>query len=266
MDVQAFVEAVGRALRFYSRLPVPPILAGADAGLGFAAMAPAIPVAGAVIGLVAALAFALACALGLDILVASLVAVGCGVAVTGALHEDGLADMADAVFARVGAERRLEIMRDSRLGTFGVLALILAVGLRVTLVAQLALPFTSSACAALIAAGALSRGAGLMPLNLLAPARSDGAGAAAGRLPMRSFVRAALLACAIGFVVLLLGRFGIARAVYGCVAPFAASYGVTVLAREKIGGQTGDVAGAAQLAAELAVYLVLALGFAGHPA
>jgi adenosylcobinamide-GDP ribazoletransferase len=257
-----FVVAVAQALRFYSRLPVPrlPEEAGGESDFDLSAMAAAVPVAGAIIGTVAALTLLVAHRLGLGVAVSAILAVACGIVVTGALHEDGLADAADGFFAQAGIERRLEIMRDARLGSFGVLALTTVMLLRVALIAELALLGTGAAAAALIGAAALSRGTGLMPLALLAPARREGAGAAAGRLPIPAFTHAVMIGCGIALILTMLQGFGLLRALVACVAALAAARGVCALAQTKIGGQTGDVAGAAQILSELAFYLVLAMG------
>ncbi|MBV9113560.1 MAG: adenosylcobinamide-GDP ribazoletransferase, partial [Hyphomicrobiales bacterium] len=258
-----FLVALAQALRFYSRLPVPrlpeeTVLMGG--ALDFPEIAPAVPVAGGIIGAVAALAIFLAHGLGLGVLVAGMLAVGTGILVTGALHEDGLADTADGFFVGASRERRLEIMRDSRLGTFGGLALIMAMLLRVGLIADLAFDGPRAAATALIAAAALSRAAGLMPLALLTPARRDGAGAAAGRLPVPAFTNAVIIGCGIAIVLVLIGGFGVLRALGACVAALIVARGACALAELKIGGQTGDVAGTTQIACELACYLVLAMG------
>lgn len=261
-----FLIALAQALRFYSRLPVPRFpeqereerLAGG--ALDFPVIAPAIPVAGALIGLCMAVTLLVAHGLRLGPMVATILAVTCGVLVTGALHEDGLADAADGLFAQASIERRLEIMRDSRLGTFGALALVLAVLLRVGLITDLALDGPRTAAAALIAAAALSRAAGLMPLALLSAARRDGAGATAGRLPVPAFTNAVLIGCAIALVFALSGGFGILRALGACAAALITARGLCAFAEQKIGGQTGDIAGATQIACELACYVVLAMG------
>ena len=257
-----FVVVVAQTLRFYSILPVPrlPGEARFDGKLDFGSMALAAPVAGAIIGAVSALALALAHGLGLGISVAAISAAACGVVVTGALHEDGIADTADGIFADGGAERRLEIMRDSRHGSFGVLALIIVMLARTGLLAELSLAGTRAAAAALIGAAALSRAASLMPLVILPPARRDGAGAAAGQVSMVAFGRACLIGCGIALFLSLFAGFGLTRGVLACLAALSACYGVCALAKARIGGQTGDVAGAAQVLAELAVYLVLATG------
>src|SRR5215469_5256645 len=116
------------ALAFYTRLPIPhhPGIAGED--LAHASWAA--PVAGAVVGAVGALAYGLAHAAGLGPLPAAGLTLLATLVLTGALHEDGLADTADAFGAAALPEDRLAIMRDSRIGTFGACALILSLGLR----------------------------------------------------------------------------------------------------------------------------------------
>jgi adenosylcobinamide-GDP ribazoletransferase len=258
----AFAVALARALRFYSRLPVPHLAeeVGPKDELDFASTALAVPVAGAVIGALMALALGLAHALGLGAAVSAVAALACGVTVTGALHEDGIADVADGLLADTSVERRLEIMRDPRHGSFGVLALILVMLARFALLAEISAAGTAATAAALIGAAALSRAASLMPLALLPPARQDGAGAAAGRLPVEAFGRAVMVGAALLLLFALIGGFGVPRGLLACVAALAAGYWLSVFAKARIGGQTGDVAGAAQILAELAVYLALAIG------
>jgi len=262
---QGFLVALARAVRFYSRLPVPRLAAErrAEEPFDFAIIAPAAPVAGLIIGAIAALALLLAFGLGLGTLAAAVIAVGCGVVITGAMHEDGLGDLADGVFVEAPPERRLEIMHDSRLGTFGMLALLIATLLRVAFIVQLSHPGIMAAATAVIGAAALSRGAGLMPLVLLRPARRDGVGAAAGRLPVDAFTNAVMLGCGLALVLALTGGFGLMRGLLACLVGLAAARGVCALAEARIGGQTGDVAGAAQILAEIGFYLALALGSGG---
>ncbi len=163
------------ALRFFTRLPL-----GAAAALEPGALARAswaFPLAGAVVGIVCAAAYAVADLLSFPRLAVALVAIGAGVVVTGALHEDGLADTADAWGGRDRAER-LAIMRDSRSGAYAIVAIVLSVALRAAAVA--ALPGKGAALAAFIAAHAVARGALPAVLFLLPAARSDGLGASAG--------------------------------------------------------------------------------------
>jgi len=109
----------------------------------------------------------------------------------------------------------------------------------------------------LIGAAAASRGAALIPLALLAPARVDGAGFAAGRPNQRALFVAGCL-CAVFTAAPWLAGAGLARPVIALGASAAAGVVFSALARRQIGGQTGDVAGAAQQLAEILFYLVFA--------
>ena len=117
-------EAIIAALAFFTRLPLRPQTQRPLAA-NLAGFAPA----GALIGLNVGLILAGFGGLGMPGLLAALLAIGAGLILTGALHEDGLADCADAL-GRADRNAALEIMRDSRLGSFGGLALILSVALR----------------------------------------------------------------------------------------------------------------------------------------
>ena len=200
------------------------------------------PLAGLLVGGAVALVRLGAGRLGLPPLLGAAWAVGAGVLLTGALHEDGLADTVDGLGGGATRERRLEIMRDSRIGSYGALALVLALGIRVLAIASLP---AGGATAALLAGGALSRAAMLPMLALLPPARPDGLGRSVGRPP-----RAALwlgLALASGLVLLLLQT---TRALAAIACALAVSLGTTALARRRLGGHTGDVLGACCVGAE----------------
>ena len=129
------------ALAFLTRLPLPE----PDRPPDLARATRAMPLAGAVIGLGGAAVYGLTGALGLTPAIAGLLAVATTILLTGALHEDGLADSADGLFAGAEPARRLEIMRDSRTGAYGALALILSVGLRATALAAIAAPGPAAA-------------------------------------------------------------------------------------------------------------------------
>ena len=233
----------GAALALLTRLPAP----GADHARG-ARAAWAWPLVGALVGGAAGLA-GWAAAAALPLATAAGVTLGVGVALTGALHEDGLADMADGFWGGATRERRLAIMRDSRIGTYGALALALSVGLRWSLLAVL-LP---AGPWALVAAGALSRAGMAGVMASLRPARDDGLSAGAGR---PGAVTAAL-AGASGLAAAGLA-VGPAAAFIAALAVCVAAAGVAALARAKLGGQTGDVLGAAQQAGEVAALAALA--------
>lgn len=236
------------AAMFLTRLPVPlrgPLAEGAAAR----AMA-WFPLVGALVGLVAGSVYALAGLVHLPPLAAALLALAATVWLTGGLHEDGAADVADGFGGGRDKARKLDIMRDSRVGSYGVLAIVFSVGLRAAALAAFADSW--SAAAALVAAGALSR-SGLAPLAyLLPPARSDGLAAAQGRPKPATVILA--LAFGLGFAALALGW----KAGPAALAAGTATLLVAVQSRRQIGGHTGDVFGAAQQAAEIVVLLTLA--------
>jgi adenosylcobinamide-GDP ribazoletransferase len=255
----ALVE-LARWLRFYSRLPVPVLSGDADphALPDFRRMAPVLPVAGLVIGLAPALCLAAALALDLGPWLAAALAVATMSLTTGAFHEDGLADTADGFAGGATPARRLEIMKDSLIGSYGASAIALSLALRIGALATLAervdIP---AAAAALIVAAALSRTAGLIPLTFLPPARLEGASYAVGRPSREAFFSASALA---GLVALAVG--GLA----GLPAPgialmlalsALAGFALSRLSLRLIGGQTGDVAGAVQQVAEIAAMIGL---------
>lgn len=238
-------------LRFYTRLGIPIFAFESQphAMPDFSRLAMILPVVGALIGASGALALVGAAAFGLPPLVAAALAIAILLRVTGAFHEDGLADVADGFGGGWTPERRLEIMRDSRIGAFGAAALAIALIMRTCLIAGLiGRHGTATAAADLIATASLSRVAGLLPLTLLAPARSDGAGRAAQRTRPKAWLMAALGA----FVVAVALGGGVARPLAAGLAAAAGGLYMTSLAHRLIGGQTGDVAGAAQQIAEIA--------------
>jgi adenosylcobinamide-GDP ribazoletransferase len=249
------------SLRFFSILPLP--VPAEPAAPAFSVFAWAAPLAGALIGLIAALALAVARGLGLPPTLAAVAAVATLALVSGCLHEDGLADFADGLAAGRSRNERLAIMRDSRIGAFGATMLTLTLIARVAAIAALAGGGAAPAAAALVLAGAAARLGALVPLTALAPARSDGLGASAGRLAPAAFLAAAAATAAVALVVGV-GWLGIVRALLAAALGVAAAGGIAVLAQRRLGGQTGDVAGAAEQAAEIAALVGLLIG-AGPP-
>jgi len=236
------------ALVFLTRLPLPdpgPYVPGA-----LARAMRAFPLAGALIGLAGGAVAALGLGLGLPPLAAALLALLAQAALTGALHEDGLADLADGLGARGDAERRLAVMRDSSNGTFGGLALIFSVALRAAALA--ALPGAGAMGAALVASGALSRAMIPLAMTRMSPARPDGLGAGAGS-PTALGVGLALV---LGVLATL--PLGPIAGLAALGLAWVAMAGVSALARRALGGYTGDVLGAVQQAAEVAVLLGVA--------
>jgi adenosylcobinamide-GDP ribazoletransferase len=170
------------------------------------------------------------------------------VVVSGALHQDGLADTADGLGARGDRGRRLEVMRDSATGVFGALALI---GWALLLLTTLASLGAAHVLAALITACALARWAALVHALATPPARSDGLGAA------MHVSRAALLAATILSVSLALAVCGPIPGA-GALGAAALSAALSVLfARRTLGGRTGDTLGATIAVTEVIVCAAL---------
>ena len=230
------------ALQFLTRLPVRAPEPWPERAL--AASVPTFPLIGALIGAFGALAFALASWLGLPPALAAVLAVAVQILVTGGLHEDGLADLADGLGGGRSRADKLAIMRDPRLGSFGVLALIMATLARVLALAALAEP--ALVAGALIAAGAASRAALAALMAALPAARAGGLAAGAGRPhPLRAMAASAI-AASIGFLLL-----PAAAVLLGLLLALVVLLGLAVLARRQLGGQTGDVLGAAQQLSEI---------------
>ncbi|MFQ5970876.1 MAG: adenosylcobinamide-GDP ribazoletransferase [Alphaproteobacteria bacterium] len=247
------------AVVFLTRLPI----AGAYETRRISAAAWAFPLVGAAIGFASGAVYAVAAGVGVPPLAAALLALAANAYITGALHEDGLADTADALGAAGSHAQRLEIMRDSRLGAFGVLALIFVIGLKLAAISALGGETAGSAAvlAALTAAAAASRG-GLPVVMRLAPlARTDGLAVDAGRPGWPGMG----LAVSLGAVVAggVLAGYGWIAVVLSLSVAALAAVGVVALAVRRLGGYTGDVLGATQQGAETAMLLALSAIIAG---
>ena len=230
------------AVQFLTRLPVPGWIGHGPGQLDQAMRY--LPLVGIGVGLVGAAVLALAGA-GLPRPVAALFSVAATLLLTGALHEDGLADTLDGLFGGATREDALRIMRDSRLGTFGVAGLAVALGLKVA--ALSALP---AAGPALVAAHAGSRFFVACVLTRLPYARTDGKAA-----PVADGVGTTELAvagCCGILPMLLLGS----RAVPALLLAGGLAWLVARWFRRRLGGYTGDGLGAVQQVTELAILLV----------
>jgi adenosylcobinamide-GDP ribazoletransferase len=245
---RGFLTGLALAVTFLTTLPMarPACNAGrlADAAWAF-------PLVGAGIGALAGFTFLLAQALRLGDWLAALLAVLAGIALTGALHEDGLADTADGLIGGRDREHALAIMRDSRNGTFGVLAIVLSVLLRAA--ALVAIADAAQAGLALIAAHAASRAGLPIAMRVMMPARAEGLGASAGRPHASCAVLAGTIGALISLAALGPRRGAIALGILG-----AAVFGAGLLAQRRIGGYTGDILGAFQQIAEIAMLLTAA--------
>lgn len=241
------------ALSFYSRIKVPAELPRAPLA-GAVALA---PLAGVAIALPAGLVLLVLHWLGASALVAAVLATATMIVLTGALHEDGLADCADGFWGGADAARRLEIMRDSRIGSYGVLALVVAVLLKVAILASAIASSPSFAVLVLLASAAASRAVALYPWVGLVPARRDGLAVAIGRPTIATFRRAIFIAAAV--TVLLVTWWAPIGFVLAAVAAAGAAKACATLADHKIGGHTGDVIGATVVVADMTYLLVLTM-------
>ena len=235
------MQDMALSLVFFTRLPLPQFDFGART---LAQAIWAAPLAGFAVALIAGIVLAVAGMAGLAPNVGAALALAAAMLATGCLHEDGLSDVADGFGGGKTRERKLEIMRDSRIGAYGAAALVMSVLIRWSALADLA---AGSAFAALIAAHVGSRA--LMPalMQLTPPARSDGLAAGAGSVSRET----AMVAGAIGVIALL--ALGLSGALVATLL-LAMIFSLFRLAcLNQIGGHTGDTAGALQQAGEIAV-------------
>ncbi|WP_296373561.1 adenosylcobinamide-GDP ribazoletransferase [Yoonia sp.] len=232
------------ALGLLTRLPVP--IETTRAVARGAAAAWAYPVVGIVVAVIISATVAVMLTLDLPAQIAAALGLGAGVVLTGAMHEDGLADTADGLWGGWDRARRLAIMKDSHIGTYGVIAL--ALTLLIRWLALTALIASGSHWAALIGAAALSRGGMVVLMGAMPNARDTGLSHHVGRPSTATIWLAVAIAGVIGLVTT---GFGVvlmaALAVLLC----------GMIAKAKIGGQTGDILGATQQMTEITVLLAV---------
>lgn len=259
---QRWFDDLRLALMLLTRLPLP---RGRQPEGTVARAAWIFPAVGMLVGLGGGVIFMVANRIGLGISSAAILALGWQILVTGALHEDGLADTADGFGGGRDREHKLAIMRDSRIGTYGVVALLLVFGLRFTALQELAsnllsvtdemddtVSHTGAIIIALVVSGAVSRAAMAFVWYLLPPARSDGLAAGGGHVPLASAIVGLAIACTLTIVLLPGFTFVV---VLGSVALLALA--MALLAWRQIGGHSGDVLGATQQVTEVAALLAI---------
>jgi len=220
---------------------------------------PVLPFIGAAVGLAAGLVFAIVRGIAGPGWLAAVLAVGAAILITRALHEDGLADTADGLGPHaLEPARRLDIMRDSRSGTFGVLALALSVLIKVACLA----PFSgATGLVVLMSAHALSRAVLAYPLLAYPPVHADGLGVQAGKPTDNDVWLTIAIGAALAFI-LLLGK-GLFVAILAPAAAIAVGWIASHWIASRLGGYTGDTLGAVQQMAEIA-FLVVAAIFISH--
>ncbi|MEZ2330542.1 adenosylcobinamide-GDP ribazoletransferase [Mesorhizobium sp. RCC_202] len=244
-EPRQFLDDIGLSLVFFTRLRLP------SSDFGGRSLADAIwaaPFAGLAVAVIGALVYAITSKLGLAAGPAAALTLAATMLATGCLHEDGLSDIADGFGGGRTRDRKLEIMRDSRIGAYGAAALGVSLLIRWSALSQLAGP--GHVFLALLAAHAASRGLFGAFMHLLPPARADGVSAGAGSVG----VETAAIGAALGAVALLALGFGGAIVALILLGLLFAAF--RVLCLSQIGGQTGDTIGALQQLGEIAVLLV----------
>ncbi|PBC03290.1 adenosylcobinamide-GDP ribazoletransferase [Mesorhizobium sp. WSM3860] len=244
-EPRQLLDDIGLTLVFFTRLRLP------SSDFGRRSLAEAIwaaPFAGLAVAVIGALVYAIVVALGLAAGPAAALALAATMLVTGCLHEDGLSDIADGFGGGRTREKKLEIMRDSRIGAYGAAALGMSLLIRWSALSELAGP--GHIFLALLAAHAASRGLFGAFMHLLPPARTDGLSADAGSVTAETGV----VGAALGTVALLALGHGGAIAAFILLGLLFAAF--RALCLSQIGGQTGDTIGALQQLGEIAVLLV----------
>jgi adenosylcobinamide-GDP ribazoletransferase len=241
------------ALQFLTRIPVPASVGYQDAWLH--ASARHFPLIGAVVGAIGACVL-LAASHVWPWPVAVLLSMAATLVVTGAFHEDGLADTFDALGGTVSRERALVIMKDSRLGTYGTVALVAILALKAAVLVSLA----ALAPAALVLAHTASRALPVLLIRAL-PYGGDAESAKAKPLAQRVSVAGVGVACAwvvaIALVLVASGALPAPRVAVALIAACAVAWAMTRWLRRRLNGFTGDTLGAAQQLGEVAIYLAL---------
>lgn len=237
---------VWSALGLLTRLPIKVDFDAAKAR--GAASAWAYPIVGIIIGLISVIVAGILVQFSVPTALIAGAVLAVQIVITGAMHEDGLADTADGLWGGWDRDQRLNIMKDSHIGTYGVLALVLSVGLRwVTLSYAILL----AGIWVLPAVAALSRAPMTATMAMLPNARTGGFSSSVGRPSLPAAGLAAIVAVLAGG--LMIGAVIIPLA----IAVTAVTIAAQAIAMAKIEGQTGDILGANQQLAEIAALVTL---------
>ena len=219
----------------------------------------AFPIVGCIVGGIIAASYIILSLLLLPSFAAAILAITAGLFSTGAIHEDGLADCADGFGGGQNREKKLAIMRDSAIGSYGTLSLIIIMGLRISLLSML--PAKLEIVTPIIICAVISRYAMVGYLCLLPVARQDGLGnQASGNQASGDNISALLLAGLIALPAFVIGCFGL---IYVIIAMGSVALILGVIAKYQLGGQTGDVCGAGQIICETAGWLIIATIYGG---
>jgi adenosylcobinamide-GDP ribazoletransferase len=253
-EIGVAVEELKTASIFLTRVPPRYLGASAVAVPDFRHGARVFPIVGALVGLAGAIVLVVADALNIPAIVGAALAVTATVLLTGGLHEDGLADAADSLGGAT-TEKKLAIMDDSRVGTYGALALILSIVIRIAALSALTVVIGSvRAGLVLIAAEAVSRAAMVRLWHDLPAARMGGLSNDTGA-PDQNAMLVAIAAAAVIAVVLALPAVGLWPTILAGALAIVATYAVIRVTARTLGGRTGDTLGACQQIA-VAAFLV----------
>lgn len=238
------------AVQFLTRIPVPAV------PWSQARMTAALrhfPLVGLAIGASLALVFWAASSVW-DPVLGAVAVVAVGLCLTGAFHEDGFADFCDALGGHVSKERALEIMKDSRLGTYGSAGLFIMLGARVA-----ALASAGPAALWLLPAGqGASRASAVLAATTGPYVRTDGTGRVIAARDRSARIGPGGLAWAMltGLGALaLLGVLGWQAVLGGAIGLILGHVAIRAIYQRRLGGWTGDCLGAVQQASELGLYL-----------
>ncbi|MEQ8699445.1 MAG: adenosylcobinamide-GDP ribazoletransferase [Bauldia litoralis] len=241
------------SLAFLTRFPLGWLGAEPSSRPDFRRSSRMFPVVGALVGLVAGIVLVVAGSLGAPSLVAAALAVVATMLATGGLHEDGLSDTFDGFGGGATRERKLEIMRDSRIGSHGAAALVFSILIRTAALGALMAAGPWPAALALVAAEAVSRTAMMRVWHDLPAARTDGLAHDTGPPDASAMLTAQASALVIAAIAVW-PALGLLPAIAGILLSLAGTYILILYARSQIGGRTGDTLGACQ---QIAVVLFL---------
>jgi len=237
-------------LSFFTRLPLSRWAPSMDS-VPLAKIVWAFPIAGALIGLASGVTYWLFYRLGFTPGLAAILMIAFQLWLTGALHEDGLADTADGFAGGYNKESRLRIMRDSSIGSFGALALIVTMLLRIYALTLLSDP--KMIFLVVISADSISRAMIAVGMYVLPSARPDGLAVWAGKPALDQMsISVSLASCIILILLKMSGVMLIIAALCTCGI-------MCLVSRRKIGGITGDVYGAIQQVTETSLLIIATL-------
>ena len=244
-------------IAFFSRLPVPPILGKVSQGMpDLPRSTRALPFVGLFLALVAmvpaTLFDVLAFTAPLPTLLLAAMTIATMAIITGGLHEDGFADVADGFWGGHTKERKLEIMKDSRLGAYGAIALVFSLLLRVSILSYLFENYgVQVGGIAYIASCVVSRVPILHVWYTMPPARTNGLSASVGQPKFQSYAIGVALG-AVTTAICIVPYFGLISALSAFTMVALSAVLVVRTANKHIGGQTGDVLGSSQQLGEIA--------------